>query len=112
MTREEVKRVLDQMRGTHQLMAKLMYGGGLRLMECVRLRVQDLDIERGLVCVRAAKGDKDRTTLLPVSVRDEVRRHIERVRALHQGDLDQGFGEVYLPAALARKYPKASREFR
>ncbi|HBD08722.1 MAG TPA: integron integrase, partial [Syntrophobacteraceae bacterium] len=112
MTRGEVKRVLTHMSGTHQLMAKLMYGGGLRLMECVRLRVQDLDLDRGLVCVRAAKGDKDRTTLLPVSVQDELRRHVERVKGLHQGDLAQGFGEVYLPIALARKYPQASREFR
>jgi site-specific recombinase XerD len=106
MTREEVIRILDQMSGTHQLMAKLMYGGGLRLMECVRFRVQDLDIERGLVCVRAAKGDKDSTTLLPVSVHDDLRRHIERVKVLHQGDLDQVSGKSIYPPPLPENTPR------
>ena len=112
MTQEEVQRVLNEIKGTHLLMARLLYGGGLRLMECVRLRVQDLDFDRGLLYIRAAKGDKDRTTLLPSSVREDLQRHVQRVQRLHEEDLTQGHGEVYLPAALARKYRGASKEFR
>lgn len=112
MTQEEVRRVLAEMKGTHLLMAKLLYGGGLRLMECVRLRVQDLDIDRGLLYVRAAKGDKDRGTLLPNAVHYDLRRHLDRVKALHDSDLASGLGEVHLPEALARKYRNAGREFR
>ena len=112
MTQEEVQRVLNEIKGTHLLMARLLYGGGLRLMECVRLRVQDLDFDRGLLYIRAAKGDKDRTTLLPSSVREDLQRHVQRVQRLHEEDLTQGHGEVYLPAALAKKYRGASKEFR
>lgn len=112
MAQGEVERVLGEMKGTHLLMAKILYGGGLRLMECVRLRVQDLDFERGLVYVRGAKGGKDRTTLFPKSIHEEIRRHIERVRRLHEQDLVEGHGAVYLPEALSRKYRGAAREFR
>jgi integron integrase len=112
LTQGEVWRVLSFMNGTHRLMAGLLYGSGLRLMECVRLRVQDLDFERGLIYVRAAKGDKDRATLFPKTLQDEIKTHLEKVRALHDRDLVEGHGEVYLPEALSRKYPKASKEFR
>ncbi len=112
MTQGEVKKVLDEMSGTHLLMAKMLYGCGMRLMECVRLRVQDLDFERKSVYVREAKGGKGRRTLFPKAVRDEMKRHLERVQRLHQEDLEKGFGEVHMPEALARKYPKAGREFR
>jgi integron integrase len=111
MTKAEVQRVLGQMQGTHLLMAKILYGCGLRLMECVRLRVQDIDIERSLVYVRAAKGGKDRTTVLAKGLQSELRLHIERVKRLHEEDISKGFGEVFLPAALSRKYPRAGREF-
>jgi len=112
MTQEEVQQVLNEMKGTHSLMARLLYGGGLRLMECVRLRVLDLDFDRGLLYIRAAKEDKDRKTLLPSSVREDLQRHLQRVQRLHEEDLEQGHGEAYPPAALAKKYPGASKEFR
>jgi len=112
MTKTEVQRVLGQMQGTHLLMAKMLYGCGLRLMECVRLRVQDIDIERSLVYVRAAKGGKDRTTVLSKAIQHELRLHIERVKRLHDEDLAKGNGEVYLPGALSKKYPHAGKEFR
>ena len=95
MTMAEIQRVLGQMLGTHLLMAKMLYGCGLRLMECVRLRVQDIDQERSLVYVRAAKGGKYRTTVLPNAVQGELRLHIESVRRLHEEDLSKGFGEVF-----------------
>ena len=81
-------------------------------MECVRLRVQDIDWERSLIYVRAAKGGKDRTTVLAKALQGELRLHIEKVRRLHEEDLSKGFGEVFLPSALSRKYPRAGREFR
>jgi len=112
MTKSEVKRVLAHMHGIHLLMAKILYGSGLRLMECIRLRVQDLDFERNLIYVHAAKGNKDRTTLFPKSIQPEMREQLEKVKSLHEKDLAQGYGEVYLPDALARKYPHASKEFR
>ena len=94
MTQEEVQRVFAEMKGTHLLMAKLLYGGGLRLMECVRLRVHDLDFDRGLMMIRAAKGDKDRATLLPSVVQAELRSYLQRVKKLHDDDLATGGGEV------------------
>ncbi|MEW6404628.1 MAG: phage integrase N-terminal SAM-like domain-containing protein, partial [Chloroflexota bacterium] len=97
LTQGEVQKVLSFMNGTHRLMTRLLYGSGLRLMECVRLRVQDLDFERGLIYVRAAKGDKDRATLFPKSIQAEVKNHLDRIRALHEKDCAQGYGEVYLP---------------
>lgn len=112
MTQEEIHRVLTQMEGTHLLMARLLYGGGLRLMECVRLRVKEVDLDRGLLYIRAAKGDKDRTTLLPTTVHGDLRKHLDRVKGLHEHDLERGFGEVYIPEALARKLGGAPREFR
>lgn len=112
MSKAEVQRVLAQMRGNHLLMAKLLYGCGLRLMECVRLRVHDLDFERNRVYVRAAKGDKDRVTMFPKTIQDEMRQHLEKIKLLHDEDLARGQGEVYMPGALSKKYPAAAKEFR
>jgi len=84
MTKNEVQRVLAHMQGMHLLMAKMLYGAGLRLMECIRLRVQDLDFERNLIYVRGAKGNKDRTTLFPKSIRPEMRHQLEKIKRLHK----------------------------
>jgi integrase len=92
MTQTEVQRVLTSLAGTHLLMAKVLYGCGLRLMECVRLRVQDLDFERNILYVRQAKGGKDRTTVFPQSIQSELRLHLEKVKHLHEQDLEQGYG--------------------
>jgi site-specific recombinase XerD len=108
LTEEEVKRVFAQMKGTHLLMAKLIYGSGIRLMECIRFRIQDLDFGQGQLFVRGGKGGKDRVTFLPCMVNDELHQHIERVKELHRRDLTEGFGEVYLPNALAKKYRNAA----
>lgn len=111
LTRDEAKRLLAGMTGTHQLMAKLLYGTGMRLMECIRLRVKDVDFGANHVLVREGKGFKDRVTMLPESLQPELRTHLERVRLLQEDDLKRGFGEVYLPLALSRKYPNAGREW-
>lgn len=110
LTREEVMRVIDQLEGIHRMMAQLLYGSGLRLMECARLRIKDVDFEYRTITVRDGKGEKDRITPLPESVIPQLNRQIERVRLLHQEDLSAGFGEVYLPYALETKYSGASRE--
>lgn len=110
MTEEETQRLLREMSGVHKLMALLMYGGGLRLMECVRLRVQDIDLGHGRIFVRDGKGGKDRTTLLPKGLYAPVQAQIDKVRQLHEQDLAEGYGEVWLPPALARKYQHAARE--
>ncbi len=110
LTEDEVERVLSQMKGTHLLMAKLIYGTGIRLMECIRLRIQDVDFGQRQLFIRSGKGGKDRTTFLPRLVYNELHEHIERVKKLHRTDLEQGFGEAYLPNALARKYRKAAWE--
>lgn len=112
MTQREVKQVLSHMKGTHLLMARLLYGSGLRLMECIRLRVKDLDFERNLIYIRAAKGNKDRVTVFPKAVQADMQAQVERVREVHEEDCFQGYGHVYVPEALARKYPGAPREFR
>jgi integron integrase len=111
LTHAEVSALLARLTGTHRLMVALLYGTGMRLMECVRLRVQDLDFGYGQITVRNAKGGKDRVVPLPQRLADELRTHLERVRELHRGDLAEGFGEVYLPDALARKYPTAARDW-
>jgi integron integrase len=112
LTRREVNLLLGKLRGTHALMAGLLYGTGMRLMECVRLRVKDVDFETGVITVRFGKGGKDRYVPLPERYRGDLEKHLERVKALHEKDLADGFGEVYLPEALGRKYPGASREWR
>jgi integron integrase len=111
LTHAEALQVLDLIPGFHNLMARLLYGSGLRLMECVRLRVKDLDFEYRQVIVRDGKGEKDRITMLPSSLILPLQQHLETVRAIHQQDLRDGFGAVYLPYALERKYPNAAREW-
>ena len=111
LSKAEAQRLLSALTGTWQLMAQTLYGTGLRLMELLRLRVQDVDFERNQIVVRGGKGDKDRVTVLPDSVRRGIREHLKRVRLLWEADVREGFGEVYLPEALARKYPKAAREW-
>jgi integron integrase len=110
-TRDEVRLLLRRLDGSKWLMASLLYGSGLRLMECLRLRVKDLDFGDAQVLVRDGKGQKDRVTMLPESLKEPLQRHLEKVKALHEKDLKAGFGEVYLPFALERKYPKASRQW-
>jgi integron integrase len=112
LTVEEVRQVIAGMSGTPQLVAKLLYGSGLRLMEALRLRVQDLDFGMKQLTVRDGKGSKDRFTVLAEAVIPALREHLERVRQLHQEDLAAGGGSVYLPGALERKYPNAAREWR
>ena len=110
LTREEVQGVLEMLPGRQRLMASLMYGAGLRVMECVRLRVKDIDFGQDHLIVRDGKGQKDRVTLLPRSLREPLARQVEAARTLHLADLAEGFGRVHLPFALARKYPNADRE--
>lgn len=110
MTRDEVRAVLARLDGRAGLMARLLYGTGLRLMECVRLRVKDVDFAAGQITVREGKGDKDRVTMLPGSLVEPLRHEIARVRIIHDDDIGAGFGEVWLPHALARKYSNAGRE--
>lgn len=110
-TKKEVESVLAQLKGAHWLMASLMYGSGLRLMECVRLRAKDIDFEYSQVVVRDGKGEKDRVTLLPKRVVSPLEGHLIKVRQLHERDLKNKHGEVYLPHALARKYPNAAKEW-
>jgi integron integrase len=109
LTREEVAAMLAQLKGTHYLMASLLYGSGLRLMECLRLRVKDLDFAYQQLTVRDGKGAQDRMTMLPKVLEEPLRRHLAKVQILHDEDLAEGFGEVYLPYALDRKYPSAGR---
>ena len=111
LTREEVQRVLAQLSGVHLLMAQLLYGSGLRLMECLRLRVKDLDFEQRQIIVRDGKGQKDRITVLPERLIEPLHQHLQQVKRLHEQDLAHGYGAVYLPDALARKYPNAQREW-
>ena len=111
LTREEVAAVLRPLTGVPRLMASLLYGSGLRLLECCRLRIQDIDFARNQIVVRGGKGDKDRVTMLPAMLKADLARHLEAVRAQHQRDLQQGAGWVELPTALARKYPNAGREW-
>ena len=99
------------MSGSHLLMARLLYGSGLRLMECLRLRLKDLDFGQRQILVRDGKGMKDRVTMLPDQLREPLQAHLSVVRLLHQSDLEKGFGAVYLPFALERKYPNAHREW-
>lgn len=112
MTKEEVKALFAKMEGVTLLMAGLMYGGGLRLMECVRLRVMDLDFGRRQIMVRDGKGQKDRVTMLPERFSTPLKEHLERVRALFQEDRAKGVPGVYMWPALARKYPNASLEWK
>lgn len=111
LSRAETQRLLAQLEGRPWLMASLLYGAGLRLLEVLRLRIKDVDFDRGEITVRDGKGAKDRRTVLPQSLVQPLKGEVERVRALHAIDLSVGFGSVWLPHALARKYPNAPREF-
>jgi integron integrase len=111
LTRGEVAAVLARLDGTNALVCRLMYGTGLRIMECLRLRVKDLDFGRGEILVRDGKGFKDRVTMLPASLMPALRDHMARVAELHRQDLAAGHGDVSLPYALDRKYPNAGREW-
>ena len=106
----EVARLLAQLDGTYRLMASLLYGSGLRLMEAVRLRIKDVDFDYRQIVVRDAKGGKDRVTPLPASITEALKAQIDRVAVQHRSDVTAGYGCVYLPTALARKYPNAQTE--
>lgn len=110
LSKHEVSQVMGGMQGLHQLMARLLYGCGLRLMECLRLRVKDIDFEQSQIVVREGKGEKDCLTMLPASLVEPLKAQIAFVQKQHARDLEQGFGSVELPFALARKYPNADKE--
>lgn len=109
LTKEETRQVLAMMTGTHQFIAQLLYGSGMRVTECLQLRIQDLDFGQNQLIVRSGKGEKDRVTLFPRLLHEPLQKHLERVKKQHEQDLKRGHGDVYLPDALARKYPNAER---
>jgi len=111
LTHQEAMSVINKMTGVSQLMTKILYGSGLRLMECLRLRVKDIDFGNHQIIVRDGKGEKDRATLLPDALIQDLQTHLKTVNAIHQQDIRAGYGEVYLPYALARKYPNAPKEW-
>ncbi len=110
LSRDEVTRLLSGLTGAHWLMGALLYGSGLRLMECLRLRVKDVDFDYNQIIIRSGKGNKDRRSMLPQRVIEPLNRQIEYVYQLHNHDLENGYGSVYMPDALARKYPQAGKE--
>jgi integron integrase len=110
LTREEVARVLDALHGPHRLFGKLLYGTGLRIMEAARLRIKDVDLARRTILARNGKGGKDRITVLPERLVQPLRVHLWNTQELHARDLRAGFGAVWLPPALERKYPNAARD--
>ena len=110
-SRQETEALLSQLAGTYRLIAGLLYGSGLRLMEALRLRVKDIDFQYGEILVRDGKGEKDRRTILPRPLAEPLQHHLRRVRLLHEQDLRSGYGSVYLPYALGRKYPNAAKEW-
>ena len=112
LTREETAQIITLISGIHQLAAKLLYGSGLRIAECLRLRIQDIDFAMRAVTVRSGKGNKDRITTLPASLINPLKEHLARVKLIHTQDLKNGYGEVYLPNALARKYPHAAKDWK
>jgi len=111
LTKAETMEVINMMTGIHQLMLGLLYGSGLRLMECIRLRVKDIDFEKNEIIIRDAKGMQDRVTVLPEKVKSSLENHLKRVKQIHENDLAKGYGRVYLPFALQRKYPNANRRW-
>ncbi len=111
LSAKEVESVLLQFQGVVWIVVSLLYGSGLRLMEALRLRVKDIDFDYNQITLRDAKGHKDRLSLLPMAVKEPLKKHLQRVKFLHQKDLDEGFGLVYLPYALQRKYPNANSEW-
>lgn len=111
LNKPEVQALLNRLDGTMWLIASLLYGSGLRVMECLRLRVKDVDFVKREILVREGKGFKDRVTMLPAALIEPLKQHLLKVRALHEEDLAAGFGEVFMPMALDRKYPNAGREW-
>ncbi len=111
LSQKEVRRLLDGMQGQNQLIAQLLYGSGLRISECLRLRVKDLDFDQNQIFVHDGKGAKDRVTMLPLALIQPLHRHLRHVRAVHKRDLRKGMGNVYMPHALERKYPYVAREW-
>ncbi len=111
LSRDEVRQVFSATTGDNRLILELLYGTGMRLMELARLRVQDIDFDRSTLYIRGGKGDKDRTTILPKTLKDNIKIHLLKVKALHEDDLSKGFGDVYLPEGLDRKYPNAGKEW-
>jgi integron integrase len=111
LTSREVQSIFDHLEGTSRLMAQMIYGCGLRLYECLRLRVKDIDMERNVVIIRSGKGDKDRRTVLPETLKDDLIRHLGEVRSLYDQDRKEDIGGVWLPGALERKYPNAGKEW-
>lgn len=111
LSREEVERVITAMAGINQLVARLLYGSGLRLAECLRLRVKDIDFAYQQILIRDGKGGKDRVTVLPARLLEPLKEHLRRVAMIHRQDIDLGYGAVYMPYALEVKYPNANREW-
>ncbi len=111
LTKSEVQAVLSRLSGTHWLIASLLYGTGMRIMEGLRLRVKDIDFERKEILIRDGKGFKDRVTMLPLTLVEPLKTHLQRVKQLHQNDLNDGLGAVYMPQALGLKYPYAARDW-
>lgn len=109
-SRNEVKQILEKLSGVYKLMVMLMYGSGLRMKECMQLRIKDIDLENKQIIVRAGKGNKDRYTILPKLIEEELKRHINSVKTIHKKDIAEGCGSVYLPYALDRKYPNAGKK--
>ena len=112
LTPEETQRLFNVLKGESVLLFQLIYGSGLRLMELVRLRVQDIDIDNNLLFIRGSKEDKDRTTMFAECIKEQLKRHLERRKIIHQKDLAAGYGQVYLPESLMRKYPNAAKEWK
>ncbi|MBE7556346.1 MAG: integron integrase [Anaerolineales bacterium] len=111
LTQTEVRQIIAALPEPYRLMTQFLYGSGLRLSECLRLRIKDIEFEQRQIIVRSGKGDKDRVTMLPASLIVPLQRHLQQVKRLHQADLAMGYGEVYLPYALERKYPNANKEW-
>ena len=111
LTQEEVGAVLSRLTGTQWLVGSLLYGTGMRLMEALRLRVKDVEFTRKEILIRDGKGAKDRITMLPLALVNPLKAHLSKVKGLHEQDITEGFGEVYLPNALGKKYPRAGREW-
>lgn len=111
LSKDEVMRILSRLEGTNHLVASMLYGTGMRILEALRLRVKDIDFSRKEILIRDGKGFKDRVTMLPVSLVKPLQAHLKKVKSLHEADLAKGYGEVYLPNALAKKYPYAARDW-
>lgn len=111
LTKAEVSKLINTLSGTQKIIGMLLYGAGLRLMECIRLRVKDIDFKRNQIVVRQVKGDKDRITLLPQGVKEDLQLHLDRVQLLHNDDLARGYGKVFMPHALERKFKNEGRQW-